>query len=94
MPQQQRPVGARDLAEHRLPRDIGRRRDHELREEDLNDAGEHRGLVGEVTVDRHAFDAELGAQATHRQRVEPVTIDDREGRAGDAQAAERRSAGG
>ena len=48
----------------------------ELREDDLGDAVEHGGLVGDVAVEHHRIAAQCDAEAAHGQSVHPVAVDD------------------
>jgi hypothetical protein len=45
-----------------------------LADDELDDPIEDRLLVGDVLVERHRLDTELGAQAPHGQRLESVPI--------------------
>jgi hypothetical protein len=48
----------------------------ELREHDLGDAVEHRGLTGDMPVEHHRIAAQCHAEAAHGQSVHPVAIGD------------------
>jgi hypothetical protein len=49
-----------------------------LREDDLGDAVEHGGFVGDVAVEHHRVSAHCVAEAAHGQSVRTVAVDDRQ----------------
>ncbi len=48
-----------------------------------------RRLVGDMVVRGHGIDPELGAQPAHGERLEPLGVDDLDGRVDDALPSER-----
>src|SRR3712207_1725282 len=52
----------------------------ELVDDQFHDAVEQVVAAGDVPVQRHPLDAEVGAHAAHRERLEPVLVDELDGR--------------
>ena len=50
----------------------------DLAGEQVGEAVEQLGAVGDVAVDRHRLDAELGSEPAHRQRLRALAVDERE----------------
>jgi len=88
-----RAVGVRRAAQPADPVAVGRRQRH-LRQEPLGDGVEQPLLAREVVVDRHGLDAEGGPQLAGAAGLEPVAVDQRQRRRGQAVAAELRAPGG
>ena len=61
----------------------------DLGEDGLDEAVEQGLLAGQVVVERHGLDAEIGGEAAHRQRREPVRVGESDRRGEHALAAER-----
>jgi hypothetical protein len=59
----------------------------------LHDAVEQVLPSGHIAVERHGLHAEVGAEAPHRQSVEPLLVDELDGRAEDAAAVQPAAAG-
>jgi hypothetical protein len=73
--QRQRPVVPGDRPELARPVRVGSV-DIQLGEDRLGDAVEQRGLIRSVPVQDHRVPVQGACEATHRQRVDPVTVDD------------------
>ncbi len=65
--------------------------DLDLADDELDDPVEDRVLVGHVLVQRHGLDAELGAQAAHRQGAQSLAIGHGNRRAQDPVLRQRRA---
>ena len=79
MPLAQRGPGAADRLDPAAPVTAAARLDLEVGENPGADRAEQVVLVADVRVEGHRLDAELGAEAAHRQRVDAVGVGEIEG---------------